>query len=214
MGRAGDSRLWDWRSLRARVDRLPHLGAEEHECCRPNECHQDPRHAQALRRIQCVLSSLWFPSFFDIQLVRVAGISSFLQDLNPALLTTIESEFDKVAADSPPEPTRVAVDTVVAAAPAAGGKAGKGKATDDDPLDELFPRVDLDKLVSSANANACNDTNWKMRKEALENIQSILEANKRLKPSNLCEFFALLGPCASFLTPRLQPISPPLSNYE
>lgn len=110
-------------------------------------------------------------------------IVTFLQDLNPTLLTTIESEFAKVSAESPPEPTRFSAD-VVAAAPA-GGK-GKGNAGGADPLDELIPRVDLDKLLSSANVAGCNDANWKMRKEALEHIQGVLEANKRLKPSTLC----------------------------
>lgn len=65
LGRAGDSRLWNRRSLRARVDRLPRLGSQEHECCRSHERYQDPRHAQALRRIQYVhsLSRLTSPDF-------------------------------------------------------------------------------------------------------------------------------------------------------
>lgn len=54
-------------------------------------------------------------------------------------------------------------------------------------MDELFPRVDFDRLVSSAQVQACNDANWKVRKEALEGIRDILEANKRLKPSGLPE---------------------------
>ena len=52
-------------------------------------------------------------------------------------------------------------------------------------MDELFPRVELDRLISSSTVAALGDANWKIRKEALESIQSILEANKRLKPSNL-----------------------------
>lgn len=111
-----------------------------------------------------------------------------MQDLNPALLTTIESEFDKVASESPPEPTRVAADA--AAAPAAGGK-GKGK--EGDALEDLFPRIDLEKLLSSATVAGCNDANWKMRKESLETVQSILEANKRLKPSSLRTSILSLG---------------------
>ncbi|KAK4696398.1 cytoskeleton-associated protein 5, partial [Phenoliferia sp. Uapishka_3] len=110
-----------------------------------------------------------------------ADITTFLQDLNPALLTTIESEFDKVAGESPPEPTRVAADAAVAKA----SSGGKGKGKDDDGLDDLFPRVDLEKLVSSATTAGCNDSNWKIRKESLETIQATLDANKRLKPSNL-----------------------------
>lgn len=120
----------------------------------------------------------------------LSDISTFLQDLNPALLTTIESEFEKISGETPPEPTRIAADTIVAASAGTSSKGGKGKASnDDDALDDLFPRVDLEKLVPSSMIASINDANWKTRKEALETIQSILEANKRLKPSTLCEQF-------------------------
>jgi cytoskeleton-associated protein 5 len=101
-----------------------------------------------------------------------------LQDLNPTLLTTIESEFEKVQGQTPPAPTRTSAENVVAAP---GGKTGKGATAD--PAEELFPRVDIDKLVPSSVISAANDANWKNRKEALEQIQGILEANKRLKPN-------------------------------
>ncbi|BGP46329.1 hypothetical protein JCM10450v2_002171 [Rhodotorula kratochvilovae] len=121
------------------------------------------------------------------------NIASFLSDLTPQLLSTIESEFEKVASEAAPEPTRFGADTVVAApaasASAAGpaGGAGKGKssAPEVDPLDELFPRVDFDRLVTSAQCQALGDANWKVRKEAIEQIRDVLEANKRLKPSGL-----------------------------
>ncbi|KAI5480254.1 microtubule associated protein [Pseudohyphozyma bogoriensis] len=121
-----------------------------------------------------------------------ADVSSFLQDLNPTLLTTIEGEFAKVASESPPEPTRFSADNAVAAGPS-GGKGGAGVgAGAGDALDDLFPRVDLEKLVSAATISGCNDANWKMRKEALESIQATLEANKRLKPGNLSDLTTAL----------------------
>ncbi|GAA5910305.1 hypothetical protein JCM6882_003246 [Rhodosporidiobolus microsporus] len=119
-------------------------------------------------------------------------VTSFLSDLTPQLLSTIDSEFDKVASEAPPEPTRVGADTAAPPAPAAasssggaaaGGKGGRGGAPEVDPLDELFPRVDFDRLVSGAQAQACGDANWKVRKEALEGIRDLLEANKRIKPT-------------------------------
>lgn len=120
-----------------------------------------------------------------------ADIAQFLGDLNPQLLSTIESEFAKVAGETPPEPTRVGADTV-APAGSTDSRGGKGKgpsgaaaAGGDDPLDELFPRIDLDKLVSGSTIAASGDANWKVRKESLESIQATLEANKRLKPSPL-----------------------------
>lgn len=120
-------------------------------------------------------------------LTRRADISNFLQDLNPQLLSTIESEFGKIAGEAPPAPTRTSADLAPAAG-ASGTAKGKGKAaaeaaTGADPLDDLFPRVEIDKLVSSSTVKACDDAAWKARKEALEQIQGILEANKRLKPT-------------------------------
>ncbi|SCV69035.1 BQ2448_2055 [Microbotryum intermedium] len=117
-----------------------------------------------------------------------ADITTFLQDLNPQLLTTIESEFAKVAGEAPPEPTRVGADTAVAASAAAAGPGGKGKGAaggSDDPLDDLFPRVELDRLIPGSAISGLGDSLWKTRKESLETIQSILEGNKRLKPSPL-----------------------------
>ena len=105
------------------------------------------------------------------------GVKDFLQDLNPTLLTTIESEFDRVADEAPPTPTRASADVSVPSATSGS------KSKVDDPLEDLFPRVDIDKIVSSAIVTGCNDANWKARKEALEQLQGILEANKRFKPN-------------------------------
>ena len=52
-------------------------------------------------------------------------------------------------------------------------------------MDDLFPRVELDKLLAGTNilADAKSDV-WKARKEALEQLQGLLDVgqNKRLKP--------------------------------
>ena len=106
-----------------------------------------------------------------------------MEDLNPQLLTTIQSEFDKAEGTPAPVPTRVSAD--VAAAPAGGSGKG-GQSGGADPLDDLFPRVDLDKLLAGTTilVDAKSDA-WKSRKEALETLQSILDVgtNKRLKPN-------------------------------
>ncbi|MBW0483744.1 hypothetical protein O181_023459 [Austropuccinia psidii MF-1] len=113
-----------------------------------------------------------------------ADISTFLQDLNPQLLSTIEGEFAKNAAERPPEPIRFSADISHTASDVANGPKGKVKGLGGgDPLDDLFPRVDLDRLVASSTVKACDDPAWKVRKEALESIQGILEQNKRLKPN-------------------------------
>ncbi|KZV97682.1 ARM repeat-containing protein [Exidia glandulosa HHB12029] len=116
-----------------------------------------------------------------VKLFAGAGIKDLIQDLNPQLLGTITSEFDK--ADGTPAPTPTRQSAEVASAPA-GGAGGKGASSD--PLDELFPRVELDKLLGGTSilTDAKSD-NFKLRKEALETLQGLLDVgqNKRLKPS-------------------------------
>lgn len=111
-------------------------------------------------------------------------IKTFVQDLNANLLSTIDTEFTKANEETPPEPTRVSGDHASAAnsGPSSIGAKGRRAGTDD-PADELFPRQDLEKLVPSAMIASTKDANWKQRKEAMEGIQSILEHNKRLKPT-------------------------------
>lgn len=93
------------------------------------------------------------------------------------------SEFDKVEGNAAPTPSRVSADIVSVIAPsgAAGGKAAAG-----DPMDDLFPRVEIDGLLKGTTilADAKSDA-WKTKKEALETLQAILDqgANKRLKPT-------------------------------
>lgn len=132
-----------------------------------------------------------------------ADVVNFLSDLTPQLLSTIESEFDKVSGESLPEPTRVGADTVVAAPPAEAPGAGAAKggrgpaAAEVDPMDELYPRVDFDRLIPSAQIQALGDSAWKVRKEAIESIRDTLEANKRIKPTSLPD---LAGPLKMRIT--------------
>lgn len=111
-----------------------------------------------------------------------ADISGFIEDLNPQLLTTINKEFDKVDGQPAPEPTREQADLRDAAPAGKGGKGGGGG----DPLDDIIPRVDLDKLVSQTSVlNDSKSDAWKVRKEAFEALAALLEvkSNSRLKPN-------------------------------
>lgn len=126
----------------------------------------------------CELSfkQLWF--FLEVHCV--IAIKDLLEGLSPQLLTTIQGEFDKVEGQTAPMPTRVSADVKIAAS-VSGGKVKSG-----DPMDELFPRTDLEKIV--AGTKIIEDSRseaWKTRKEALETLQALLgvAANKRLKPN-------------------------------
>jgi cytoskeleton-associated protein 5 len=104
-------------------------------------------------------------------------LSTFLEDLNPALVNTINGEFDKVATQAAPEPTRESADWAEIEQ-ASGGAAGGS-----DALDELNPRMDLNKIVASTTVlkDAKSDS-WKERKAAFEALNAELERNSRLKP--------------------------------
>lgn len=118
-----------------------------------------------------------------VKLFAGSSIVDLLGDLNPQLLATIQSEFDKVEGNSPPEPTRQSAD--VLSMGQQGGSGSKGGSATSGALDDLFPRVEIDGLMKGTTilADAKSEA-WKTKKEALETLQAILDqgANKRLKP--------------------------------
>lgn len=118
-----------------------------------------------------------------------SALTNFLGDLNPQLRATVEAEIDKAVQQPAPEPTRFSEETRpsgngdVAAEPADGNPGLASSAADEDALDALIPRVDLDKLIPSSIVSKLGDANWKERKEGVEELHAILDANTRLKPS-------------------------------
>ncbi|KAJ7172511.1 armadillo-type protein [Mycena filopes] len=116
-----------------------------------------------------------------LKLFAGSSIKDFLEDLNAQLLNTITTEFDKVEGNTAPEPSRTSADlaSMVASSSAASNGAAAG-----DPLDDLFPRVEVDGLLKGTTilADSKSDS-WKTKKEGLEAFQAILDqgSNKRLK---------------------------------
>ncbi|KAF5380845.1 hypothetical protein D9615_003925 [Tricholomella constricta] len=116
-----------------------------------------------------------------VKLFAGSSIKDFLEDLNPQLLNTITSEFDKAEGTPAPEPTRTSADL---ANMVPSGSGTNGGAKQGDPLDDLFPRVELDSLLKGTTILADSKSDaWKTKKEALEAFQGILDqgSNKRLK---------------------------------
>lgn len=125
-------------------------------------------------------------------LARFIGpaLSSFLGDLNPQLRATVEGAIESATQEPAPAPSRFSDELMAksganGAEGAAEGQADKPgtDAVDEDALDALIPRVDLDKIVPSSIISKLGDANWKERKEGAEELLAILEANSRLKPS-------------------------------
>ncbi|KAG0164625.1 Microtubule-associated protein, microtubule dynamics during spindle orientation [Apophysomyces sp. BC1034] len=96
-------------------------------------------------------------------------VKSFVQDVTPALMATIEAEFDKVAEMEPPKPTK--------------GPAEDESGGGSDAIESLFPRADISGQLNKTSSQ-CNDSNWKVRKEGLDKVLTIInDANKRIKPT-------------------------------
>lgn len=101
-----------------------------------------------------------------------------------------------------PEPCRASADLAnVAAEPGAS----PGPAGGADPLDDLFPRIELDGLFKGTTilTDAKSDA-WKTKKEALEALQGLLDqgSNKRLKP-NMGKYLFF----SFYITPNTEPLS-------
>ncbi|KAF9133583.1 Microtubule-associated protein, microtubule dynamics during spindle orientation [Mortierella sp. 14UC] len=95
------------------------------------------------------------------------NIRSFVEDCNSALLATIDAEFAKVADMEPPQVSKGSVE----------------ESTGSAAVEELFPKVDIGNQFTSALLEECGDANWKVRKEGLEKVAAIVDANKRIKPN-------------------------------
>ncbi|PWN35981.1 ARM repeat-containing protein [Meira miltonrushii] len=112
------------------------------------------------------------------------ALTNLLGDINPQLRSTVEAEIEKASKEPAPTPTRTCEETrpkAVAAGAADEGPTGPS-VEEDDALDALIPRVDLDNIIPSSAIAKLGDANWKERKEGLEEINAILDANTRLKP--------------------------------
>eukprot|EP00011_Vannellida_sp_DIVA3-517-6-12_P006665 CAMPEP_0114608830 /NCGR_PEP_ID=MMETSP0168-20121206/2779_1 /TAXON_ID=95228 ORGANISM="Vannella sp., Strain DIVA3 517/6/12" /NCGR_SAMPLE_ID=MMETSP0168 /ASSEMBLY_ACC=CAM_ASM_000044 /LENGTH=2000 /DNA_ID=CAMNT_0001819737 /DNA_START=45 /DNA_END=6048 /DNA_ORIENTATION=- len=105
------------------------------------------------------------------------GLRSKLNDLKPALLTSIDREFEKVKGQAPPAPTRKVGGTVATRAAAAAAAA---------PLP-------TGPSVSPALMKELQSKDWLEQKKALQELQSLLTGPTPVKlPANVCsQLFAL-----------------------
>lgn len=119
-------------------------------------------------------------------------IRGLLNDLNSALLSVIDAEFEKCADKKPVAPTKFSKKSS-ASSPASSsvtnGSSGVNGALavdeNEDMLDDICPRVDISTSITDTLIEELGHTQWKIRKEALDNMVMILDgANKRIK-SNL-----------------------------
>lgn len=135
-------------------------------------------------------------------LARFLGstLTNFLGDLNPQLRSSIEAEIQQAAQNPPPGPVRFSAELKASTTAADAGNTSVDEGTvirsasaEEEALEALIPRVDIDKLIPASAISAIGDANWKVRKESLEEIQGILQSNTRLK-GTLSELAPALKP--------------------
>jgi len=116
-------------------------------------------------------------------LARFIGraLLSLVSDVTPQLMATLEAQVASAApAPAPTRMSRTAAAVVTDEAPGDMPSAAAG-ATDEVDLDDLLPRVAIETLISSASLQSMGDSSWKVRKEALETVQSSLQSHPRLQ---------------------------------
>uniref|UniRef100_A0A1J3JK11 Protein MOR1 n=1 Tax=Noccaea caerulescens TaxID=107243 RepID=A0A1J3JK11_NOCCA len=106
-------------------------------------------------------------------------IKGFLNDVKPALLSALDTEYEKNPFEGTAAPKR-AVKTSVSTSTSAGG------------LDSL-PREDISSKISPNILKGFESADWKMRLESIEAVNKILEeSNKRIQPTGTGELFGAL----------------------
>ncbi|KAI9250400.1 armadillo-type protein, partial [Helicostylum pulchrum] len=116
-------------------------------------------------------------------------VKSFVEDVSPALLATIESEFEKVSKMDPPQPTK---GNAVAMVNDGDEDVGASNSASADAMESLFPRVDISNQLAKTVAE-CGDANWKIRKQGLDAVMAVIAgANNRIKPSLGADFPGVL----------------------
>ena len=120
------------------------------------------------------VKSTGYPIFVAIYSYLGENFKLFLGEVKEGSMKTLEQEFQKTE-------MKIQVD--------APGETGGSN----EVLDEIFPREDISKELTKKIIQNISDNNWKVKKQALEEIQQILKNhNKRILPNNLGHLFAAI----------------------
>ncbi|XP_010023181.1 PREDICTED: cytoskeleton-associated protein 5 isoform X2 [Nestor notabilis] len=105
----------------------------------------------------------------------------FFEDEKPALLSQIDAEFEKMQGQTAPAPTRGISRNSVAGA----GDDGEEEEQEDVGNDvvDLLPRTDIGEKITAELVSKIGDKNWKIRKEGLDEVTSIINDAKFIQPN-------------------------------
>ncbi|CAH2325956.1 cytoskeleton-associated 5-like isoform X1 [Pelobates cultripes] len=110
-----------------------------------------------------------------------APLRMFFEEEKPALLSQIDAEFEKMKGQSPPAPTRGS---------SKGGTGGEEGDDGDEPEEDsppdvmdLLPRSDIGDKITYDLVAKIGDKNWKIRKEGLDEVATIINEAKFIQPN-------------------------------
>ncbi|XP_009952689.1 PREDICTED: cytoskeleton-associated protein 5 isoform X2 [Leptosomus discolor] len=104
----------------------------------------------------------------------------FFEDEKPALLSQIDAEFEKMQGQTAPVPTRGISRHV-----GGGGDDGEEEEQEEVGNDvvDLLPRTDIGDKITAELVSKIGDKNWKIRKEGLDEVTSIINDAKFIQPN-------------------------------
>ncbi|NWZ04218.1 CKAP5 protein, partial [Agelaius phoeniceus] len=108
------------------------------------------------------------------------SLRMFFEDEKPALLSQIDAEFEKMQGQTAPAPTRgISRHSVV------GGDDGEEEEQEEVGNDvvDLLPRTDIGDKITAELVSKIGDKNWKIRKEGLDEVTSIINEAKFIQPN-------------------------------
>jgi cytoskeleton-associated protein 5 len=116
-----------------------------------------------------------------------AGIKDFLSDVKPALMTSIETEFQKMPHNPSQTPTRTVRQKKRAAAAAGGGDENAVEVEEEEDAGASggfgLPAEDISGKMTPQLMKELGAADWKLRTAAMDQVDQILvEANRRIGP--------------------------------
>uniref|UniRef100_A0A669PJM0 Cytoskeleton associated protein 5 n=1 Tax=Phasianus colchicus TaxID=9054 RepID=A0A669PJM0_PHACC len=104
----------------------------------------------------------------------------FFEDEKPALLSQIDAEFEKMQGQTAPAPTR-------GISRHSGGSGDDGEEEEQEDVGndvvDLLPRTDIGDKITAELVAKIGDKNWKIRKEGLDEVASIINDAKFIQPN-------------------------------
>jgi len=113
-------------------------------------------------------------------ILYVEAVRDFLNDQTPAVLTTVDAEFNRVKDQKPPSTFRSTRNKPKETKQAHVDQPEEEVA--EPTLEDLLPRTNISADITSEILEMLTDANWKIRKEGLEKIEGIIaSANRRIE---------------------------------